>query len=47
MKKQNEFPPIWDVEPVQSIIARYEQQTEDEAEIYLFLDNFGTSDIRH
>ena len=47
MKKQNEFPPISDEERVQSIIAHYEQQMEGEAETYLFLDNFGTSDIRH
>jgi molybdopterin-guanine dinucleotide biosynthesis protein A len=32
MKKQNEFPPGWDEERVQSVIAHYEQQTEDEAE---------------
>ena len=31
MKKQNEFPPCWDEERVQSVIAHYEQQTEDEA----------------
>ena len=31
MKKQNEFPPGWDEESVQSVIAHYEQQTEDEA----------------
>ena len=31
MKKQNEFPPGWDKERVQSVIAHYEQQTEDEA----------------
>lgn len=31
MKKQNEFPPSWDEERVQSVIAHYEQQTEDEA----------------
>ena len=31
MKKQNEFPPGWDEERVQSVIAHYEQQTEDEA----------------
>ena len=31
MKKQNEFPPGWDEERVQSVIAYYEQQTEDEA----------------
>lgn len=28
---QNKFPPGWDDERVQSIIAHYEQQTEDEA----------------
>lgn len=31
MKKQNEFPPGWDEERVQSVIAHYEQQTEEEA----------------
>ena len=31
MKKQNEFPPGWNEERVQSVIAHYEQQTEDEA----------------
>ena len=31
MKKQNEFPLGWDEERVQSVIAHYEQQTEDEA----------------
>ncbi|MDE0553657.1 MAG: hypothetical protein OXI24_05550 [Candidatus Poribacteria bacterium] len=31
MKKQNEFPPGWDEERVQSVIAYYDQQTEDEA----------------
>ena len=31
MKKQNEFPPGWDEERVQDVIAHYEQQTEDEA----------------
>ena len=31
MKKQNEFPPGWDEKRVQSVIAHYEQQTEDEA----------------
>ena len=30
MKKRNEFPPGWDEERVQSVIAYYEQQTEDE-----------------
>ena len=29
--KQNEFPPDWDKERVQSVSASYEQQTEDEA----------------
>ena len=29
--KQNEFPPGWHEERVQSVIAYYEQQTEDEA----------------
>ncbi|MDE0426166.1 MAG: hypothetical protein OXN25_15010 [Candidatus Poribacteria bacterium] len=29
--KKNEFPPGWDEERVQSVIAHYEQQTEDEA----------------
>lgn len=29
--KPNEFPPGWDEERVQSVIAHYEQQTEDEA----------------
>ena len=28
---QNKFPPGWDDERVQSVIAHYEQQTEDEA----------------
>ena len=31
MKKQNEFPPGWDEERVQSVIVYYDQQTEDEA----------------
>lgn len=31
MKKLNEFPPGWDEERVQSVIAYYDQQTEDEA----------------
>ena len=31
MKKLNEFPPGWDEKRVQSVIAHYEQQTEDEA----------------
>ena len=31
MKKRNEFPPGWDEERVQSVVAYYEQQTEDEA----------------
>ena len=31
MKKRNEFPPGWDEERVQSVIAYYDQQTEDEA----------------
>ena len=30
MKKHNEFPPGWDEERVQSVIAYYDQQTEDE-----------------
>ena len=29
--KQNEFPPGWDEDRAQSVIAYYEQQTEDEA----------------
>ena len=29
--KQNEFPPDWDEERVQSVIDYYENQTEDEA----------------
>ena len=29
--KKNEFPPGWDEERVQSVIAYYDQQTEDEA----------------
>ena len=29
--KQNEFPPGWDEERVRSVIAYYDQQTEDEA----------------
>ena len=29
--KQNEFPPGWDDERVRSVIAYYDQQTEDEA----------------
>ena len=31
MKKLNEFPPGWNEERVQSVIAYYDQQTEDEA----------------
>ena len=31
LKKQNEFPPGWDEERVQSVIAYYDKQTEDEA----------------
>ncbi len=31
MKKQNEFPPGWNEEKVQSVIAYYDKQTEDEA----------------
>ena len=31
MQKQNEFPPGWDEERVQSVIAYYDKQTEDEA----------------
>ena len=31
VKKQNEFPPGWDEERVQSVIAYYDRQTEDEA----------------
>ena len=31
MMKQNEFPPGWDEERVQSVIDYYENQTEDEA----------------
>lgn len=31
MKKRNKFPPGWDEERVQSVIAYYDQQTEDEA----------------
>ena len=31
MKKLNEFPPGWDEECVQSVIAYYDQQTEAEA----------------
>ena len=31
MKKYNKFPPGWDEERVQSVIAYYDQQTEDEA----------------
>ena len=31
MKKKNEFPPGWDEERVQSVIAYYDEQTEDEA----------------
>ena len=31
VKKQNEFPPGWNEERVQSVIAYYDQQTEDEA----------------
>lgn len=31
MMKQNEFPPGWDEERVRSVIAYYDQQTEDEA----------------
>ena len=29
--KQNKFPPGWDEKRVQSVIAYYDQQTEDEA----------------
>ena len=29
--KQNDFPPGWDEERVRSVIAYYDQQTEDEA----------------
>ena len=29
--RQNEFPPGWDEERVQSVIVYYDQQTEDEA----------------
>lgn len=41
MKKQNEFPPGWDEERVQSVIAYYDQQTEDEAvaEVEVALQN--------
>ena len=31
MKKQNEFPPGWNEERVQNVIAYYDQQTADEA----------------
>lgn len=31
MKKKNEFPPGWNEKRVQSVIAYYDQQTEDEA----------------
>ena len=31
MKEENKFPPGWDEERVQSVIAHYEQQTADEA----------------
>ena len=31
MKKLNEFPPGWNEERVQSVIAYYDQQTEEEA----------------
>lgn len=31
MKKLNEFPPGWDEERIQSVIAYYDQQTEAEA----------------
>ena len=31
MKKQNKFPPGWDEKRVRKVLARYEQQTEDEA----------------
>ena len=31
MKKQNKFPPGWNEERVQNVIAYYDQQTEDEA----------------
>ena len=31
MMKKNKFPPGWDEERVQSVIAYYDQQTEDEA----------------
>ena len=31
MTKKNEFPPGWDEQRVQKVLAHYEDQTEDEA----------------
>ena len=45
--KQNDFPDNWDEERVQSLIAHYKQQTEDEAvaeDEAAFADNLSTSD---
>lgn len=47
--KQNDFPDNWDEERVQSVIAHYKQQTEDEAvaeDEAAFADNLSTSDGR-
>ena len=43
--KQNDFPDNWDEERVQSVIAHYKQQTEDEAvaeDEVAFADNLST-----
>lgn len=43
--KQNDFPDNWDEERVQSVIAHYKQQTEDEAvaeDEAAFADNLST-----
>ena len=43
--KQNDFPDNWDEERVQSTIAHYKQQTEDEAvaeDEAAFADNLST-----
>ena len=43
--KQNDFPDNWDEERIQSVIAHYKQQTEDEAvaeDESAFADNLST-----
>lgn len=43
--KQNDFPDNWDEKRVQSVIAHYKQQTEDEAvaeDEAAFADNLST-----